>query len=943
MAASAYKDTLNLPVTPFPMKANLASSEPKWLELWRELGVYERLRQIRQGQPTFVLHDGPPYANGAIHLGTALNKVLKDFVVKSRSMAGFDAPYVPGWDCHGLPIEIKVDQELGPRKREMSALDIRQRCEAYARKYVDLQRQGFERLGILGSWGDPYLTLNPNYEAAIAEQLLGFIANGYAYKGLRAVYWCIHDQTALAEAEVEYKQHRSPTVWVQYAYESGTLPAGLDGKQLQAVVWTTTPWTLPASMALAFHPELEYVAVRHTNGRLYITAAALMPSVSDAIGAAWSESEIVARFCGRDIEGVRFRHPWLERTVPAVLATYITTDQGSGIVHTAPGHGAEDFATGEKYGLDVLCPVDGAGKFFGPETAPFTGTQIFEANAAIVRWLAGRGALLAEAPLEHSYPHCWRCHQPIIFRATEQWFIGMDRTGGAESSLRQRALEAITGVRWMPGWGEERIRQMVATRPDWCISRQRVWGVPIPVLACTSCHAYLRDPATDQRIVATFAAEGSNAWFRKPASEFVSPDARCARCGGTAFVQEHDIVDVWFESGCSQAAVLNQRTGLPFPADMYLEGGDQYRGWFQSSLLVAVGGRGAAPYRQTLTHGWVVDAAGHTMHKSLGNAIEPDEIVAQHGAEILRVWAASSDYREEISLSPELLQRITEAYRKMRNTFRYVLGNLHGFVPARDAVADNDLTDLDRYMLGRVAEMARAVEREYAEYAFHKSWRLLADFCVVELSAFYFDVLKDRLYTFAPRNLERRSAQTVLWRLLCTLVRLVAPILCFTAEEVWREMARIGLAGSNESLRASVHLQTYVDAAAWPRLDEERERRWASLRAWRDEALKALEAARQEKRIGTSLEARLELRAEGAELQLLQAELAQLPALFIVSQVSIARGAQGERSVTVAGAAGRKCERCWNYSEHVGEDAVHASLCERCVRALAETEAAVVR
>ncbi|MGH9487890.1 MAG: isoleucine--tRNA ligase [Terriglobales bacterium] len=942
MAESAYKSTLNLPVTGLAMKANLPASEPRWLERWRSMGLYGQIRAARRGKPGFLLHDGPPYANGAIHLGTALNKVVKDFIVKSKTMAGFDSPYVPGWDCHGLPIEIKVDQELGATKAGLSALEIRKRCEAYARKYADLQRQGFERLGVLGRWEEPYLTLNHGYEGAIAEQLLGFIEQGYAYKGLRAVYWCIHDRTALAEAEVEYKQHRSPTVWVQYACAGGQLPAGLTGENLYAAVWTTTPWTLPASMALAFHPDLEYVAVRHRNGRVYLMAAVRMAATAEAIGAAWSEGAVVTRFRGREIEEAKFRHPWLEREIRAVLGNYITTDQGSGIVHTAPGHGAEDFATGEKYQLEVLCPVDAEGRFFGAATAPFTGQQVFAANAGIIQYLRERGGLLAEAPLEHSYPHCWRCHNPIIFRATEQWFIGLDRRGaGSNSTLREQALEAIAGVDWIPDWGGERIRQMVEQRPDWCISRQRVWGVPIPVLACSACHTYLRDAATDRRIVEAFRSAGSNAWFEKPAAEWVAPGARCGACGGTAFAQEHDIVDVWFESGCSQAAVLNDRTGLSFPADLYLEGGDQYRGWFQSSLLVAVGMRGRAPYRQTLTHGWVVDAAGHTMHKSLGNAIEPEEIVSRWGAEILRLWVASSDYREEISLSPELLQRLAEAYRKLRNTFRFLLGNLHGFAPSQDALEADELEDLDRYMLSQTARMAQEVERDWAAYAFHRGWRRLADFCVVELSAFYLDVLKDRLYASAPRARERRSAQSVLWHALHILVRLVAPILSFTAEEVWQEMAAGGLLEGQaaESIGASVHLQTYVDVRGWVR--NESDERWARLRSWREEVLKALEQARQEKRMGSGLEAKVELLAPPADYELLAEAQAQLPAVFIVSQVVLQ--AASERGVRVHAAAGKKCERCWNYSEEVGAAAGHPGLCGRCARVLAEMEAAAAR
>ncbi|HEY8055259.1 MAG TPA: isoleucine--tRNA ligase [Terriglobales bacterium] len=943
MAGSSYKSTLNLPETAFPMKANLPASEPQWLAKWREMDLYGRIRKSKLGRPVYLLHDGPPYANGAIHLGTALNKVVKDLVVKSKSMAGFDSPYVPGWDCHGLPIEIKVDKELGPRKASLTDVEIRQRCREYALKYVDLQKQGFERLAVFGQWDNPYLTLKPHYEASIAAQILSFIRQGFAYRGLRAVYWCIHDRTALAEAEVEYKEHLSPTVWIQYRFRSGSLPAGVKGESLYAAVWTTTPWTLPASVALAFHPDLEYVVVRDSRRDAnYLVAAARMAATGDAIGAGWSEADVVARFCGRDIQGAVFSHPWLERAIPAVMADYITTDQGSGIVHTAPGHGAEDFATGEKNKLPVVCPVDAAGNFFGDETAPFTGQQVFAANPAIIEHLKSVGALLAAAPLSHSYPHCWRCHNPIIFRATEQWFIGLDRAPHDGSApLRQRALEAIAGVTWMPEWGGERIRQMVASRPDWCISRQRVWGVPIPVLRCSGCEKILRDDATDERIVAAFAEHGSDIWFSRPAEFFLAPATRCAGCGCTAFVPERDIVDVWFESGCSQAAVLNDEYGLRFPADLYLEGGDQYRGWFQSSLLVAVGTRHAAPYRGTLTHGWVIDAAGHTMHKSLGNAIEPEEITGQYGAEILRLWVAASDYTQEISLSPDLLKRLAEGYRKVRNTFRYLLSNLHQFVPGRDLVAVNDLTPLDRYMLRQTAQLAQEVEREYAEFAFHRGYRRLADFCSVELSAFYLDVLKDRLYTAAARSTARRSAQTTLYHLLHTLVRLFAPILAFTSDEIWQNMRATGLAAAGESSADSVHLQTYMDVRLWLADDEAEAARWRLLREWREESLKALEAARQAKEIGTGLEARLILRAPAAEAAVLRAEQSQLPALFIVSQVEV--GEAATRSVEVHRAPGVKCERCWNYTEDVGLAPAWPGVCARCARALEEMGLAAVR
>ncbi len=920
---TALKTTLNLPVTAFPMKANLPQNEPKMLARWAEQDIYGAIRRARRGAPPFTLHDGPPYANGPIHLGTALNKIVKDFIVKSKTMAGFDAPYVPGWDCHGLPIEIQVDQQLGAKKAGLAPMAVRRACREYALKFVELHKRQFQRLGVFGQWAEPYLTLTPSYEATIARLLLQFIRDGYAYKGLRTVYWCIHDRTALAEAEIEYAPHESPSVWVKYAYAGGALPFALPaGAALAGVIWTTTPWTLPASLALAFHPDLEYVAVRASNGEVYILAAALVAATAERGG--WTVAEQLARFPGRTMEGVRFRHPWLAREVPGVLADYVTTEQGTGIVHTAPGHGAEDFVTGQRYGLPVLSPVDAGGHFTGAETAPFEGQQIFAANAKILDHLQSLGALMASAPLSHSYPHCWRCHRPVIFRATEQWFIGMER-----NELRGKALQAIQTVRWDPAWGQERIGNMLAARPDWCISRQRVWGVPIPVLACAACGEYLRNDQVDAKIVEIFARDGSDAWFTRPAADFVPAGVRCG-CGGGEFTPERDIVDVWFESGSSFAAVLQDRGEV---ADWYCEGGDQYRGWFHSSLLVSVGTRKQAPYRGVLSHGWVLDAAGRAMHKSLGNVIEPEKVTAEYGAEVLRLWVASVDFREDVRISGEMLGRLSEAYRKIRNTFRYLLGNLHGFDPVRDAVPEAELEELDRHLLHELAVNRHACQEDYAAFAFHRVYQRLYEFCSVSLSAIYLDVVKDRLYASGAAAPERRSAQTALWRTAEYLVRLFAPLLPFTAEEVWGQLPGTTLNG--QPREASVHV------ALWPEGDtvaaSGEAERWAVLMRARDLALAALEAPRKAGEIGSSLEARVILAAPAEERAVLEAYgRDRLAELFIVSQVELASAATDAMTAAFAPANGAKCARCWQYRElapstFAGEPHL---LCARCRQVL---------
>jgi isoleucyl-tRNA synthetase len=936
------KSTLNLPKTGFAMKANLPQNEPKMLARWAEMGIYERIRQARGGAPIYLLHDGPPYANGPIHLGTALNKCLKDFVVKSKTMAGFDAPYVPGWDCHGLPIEIKVDDALGRKKLEMAPLEVRQACREYAEKYLDLQRSQFRRIGVFGRFDRPYSTMTPQYEAAVIESLFAFTEKDTVYKGLRPVYWCIYDETALAEAEVEYENHTSPSIWVRYDLTSDPekIDPALAGKQASTIIWTTTPWTLPASMAVAFHPDEEYVALE-SGERVYILAQKLAAETAERCGL--QPAGEVARFTGRKLEHTTFAHPFLDRKILGVLAEYVTMDQGTGAVHTAPSHGADDFYTGAKYGLDQTCNVDESGRMHNglPE---YEGKTVFEANQPIIELLKQRGALLAFERIEHAYPHCWRCHNPVIFRATEQWFISMEADVGG-GSLRQRALDEIKKVRWDPAWGEERISNMVATRPDWCISRQRVWGVPIAIFFCEGCGEFLRSREVNRAVIELFTREGSDGWYKHEAEQILPAGTTCPKCSGTKFRKETDIIDVWFESGSSQAAVLDREPGLPWPADLYLEGGDQHRGWFHSSLLCAVGTRNQSPYRAVATHGWTLDSQGRPMSKSLGNTVDPVDVADRLGGEIVRLWVASVDFREDVHASEELMQRVAENYRKIRNTFRFILGNLHGFDPQHHAVPFAEMEPLDRYMLTRTAEMVARVRRWYEEFAFHKVYQQVLQYCVVDLSAIYFDVLKDRLYTFASQSRPRRSAQTAVWRIGEALVRLFAPFMTFTGEEVWQHLPP--LPGREDS----VHLAHFpqhdditggTDKAA---LTPEERADWDALLVVRDEVLKALEEARRDKMIGGSLEAQVIISAAEPLYSVLERHAAGLRELFIVSAVELERSPGGNGStgmrVSVAKAPGEKCERCWNYSTRVGEDPTYPTVCERCSAALDQIEAGI--
>ena len=929
-----WKDTLNLPRTDFPMKANLQAAEPQALARWDDIRLYDRIREARAGRPKFVLHDGPPYANGQIHLGTALNKILKDFVVKARTMAGYDAPYVPGYDCHGLPIELKVDRELGPKKREMSVADFRRACRAYAERFIGVMTEEFKRLGVFGDWDHPYLTMNFRYQATIARALGKFVEQGLVYKGKKPVHWCIHCRTALAEAEVEYEDHTSPSIYVEFplmadgAGELGKRIPALAGRQVSVLIWTTTPWTIPSNLAIAFHPEFDYAAY-DVDGRAVIVAEALAPKVAEVTGRVFGEP--VARMKGAELEHIRFEHPLYARASIGVLGDYVSLDAGTGAVHTAPGHGADDFATGVKYGLEIYAPV-GPGGHFLDSVEMFGGQRVFDANPKIEQALTERGRLWHREDFQHSYPHCWRCHHPVIFLATSQWFIRMDAplAGAKSKPLREAALQAIDAdVRWIPSWGRDRIFNMIANRPDWCISRQRAWGVPIPAVDCVKCGEALLTGELVERAASVFDTYGADAWYERPVAEFIPEGLVCPACGGKEFERERDILDVWFDSGSSHEAVLPFYRDLTWPADIYLEGSDQHRGWFQSSLLVGLGTRGRPPFREVLTHGFLIDVDGRKMSKSLGNTISPQEVIKESGAETLRLWVAMSDFREEPRVGRQILARVVEAYRKIRNTCRYLLANLYDFDPAKDSLAVTSLQEVDRYALARYAEFAREMLDAYDAYDFPTIFQRVNQLTTVDISAFYADVSKDRLYTFAPGSDERRSAQTAMYVIANGLSRLLAPILPVTCDELWRH-----LPGTPD---ASVHLAEFpsresLDAFANPSLVAD----WQRLIAIRDEVNRALESARQAKTIGTSLGAQVTLRARGDSLTLLDKYRDELPMLFIASQVTVTEApGQGDAvELTVSRAEGVKCARCWRIVPEVSSESGSEGLCSRCVEAI---------
>jgi len=920
-----YKDTLNLPKTEFPMRGNLPKREPEMIERWEADKTYEALMAAGEGKETFILHDGPPYANGHIHMGHTINKVLKDIIVKMRSMQGFHSPYIPGWDCHGLPIEHQVDKELGKEKAGMSKADFRRYCRKYADKFVSIQRDEFKRLGIFGYWDAPYLTMSFDYEAQTVRELGKLMESGAVYQGKKPVYWCIDCGTALAEAEVEYADRKDLAITVAFPIprDLGDIAPALKGMESHVVIWTTTPWTIPSNLAVALGPEIEYAAyeLKERPGKAYILAKRLAPIVFEEMGTEGYKE--LAEIDPASLERIEARHPLYDRPSLIILGDHVTLDAGTGCVHTAPGHGQEDYEIGLKYGLEIYAPVNDEGKFT-VDVADLEGVDVFTANNLVVERLDENGYLLSSAKVKHSYPHCWRCKKPVIFRSTTQWFVSMEKTG-----LREKALKEIDKVKWIPHWGRERIYGMIAARPDWCISRQRSWGVPIVAVDCERCGETKMGMDIAERAASYFEKEGADAWFERPVEDFLPEGTACDKCGNETFIKEEDILDVWFDSGVSFAAVMENNPLLSSPADLYLEGSDQHRGWFHSSLLASVGTRGAAPYRTVLTHGFVVDKNGRKMSKSSGNALAPEKIVKQRGAEVLRLWVAAEDYRDDIRVSEEILKRLEEAYRRIRNTCRFLLGTVSDFDPDKDAVPFEELWEIDRYALDTLNRTIGKALAAYDNYQFHTIFHRLHNYCSVDLSAFYLDILKDRLYTFPADSQGRRAAQTVLYEIVDKLTRIMAPILAFTSEEVW---------GHIPAKAGSVHLTKFPEVED-ARLNDELSSRWEKLRELRKLVSKAAEEQRAAKVIGHSLDAKIILHVDNRWEDFLSPYNEELPFLFIVSQVELVESDGGDFKddglpgigVEVARADGEKCQRCWNYSTSVGESSDHPEACARCV------------
>jgi isoleucyl-tRNA synthetase len=922
-----FSATLNLPKTDFPMRAGLPKREPDFLKFWQDHDMYHLKLKQHAGHKKFILHDGPPYANGKIHIGHALNKILKDIIIKYKYQQGYDTPYVPGWDTHGMPIEHACLKATGVDRHKISALELRKMCNDYAHKWINEQREGFKRLGVIGDWDDPYLTLNPLTEA---DQLrvFGEMANkGYIYKGKKTVYWCPHCETALAEAEIEYADQKTPTIYVKMPLvkDKGLTPEAAKGMKAYFVVWTTTPWTIPANVAIALNPDFEYAWVEY-QGEALIMAKELIDKVASECGITFGPVLGVTK--GRDFEYAECEHPFPEynhRKSLVVLADYVDLETGTGAVHTAPGHGDVDYLTGLKYKLDILCPVDEKGCYTDEAGELFKGKFVFDCNGLVIKHLAENGALLGKKNIHHQYAHCWRCKNPIIYRASEQWFASVD-------GFRDQALKVINNdVQFIPSWGRQRIYNMVADRHDWCISRQRVWGVPIPIYYCEDCGEPLITPETIEHLAKIVEKEGTDAWWKHTAEELLPEGTKCPKCGCTHFRKESDIMDVWFDSGCTQRGVLRRRPELGWPADMYLEGSDQHRGWFQSSLLTSVATTGKAPYRAVLTHGYTLDGEGRKMSKSVGNTVAPEDVIKDYGADIVRLWVSSVDYKGDVRISKLILKQIAEVYRKIRNTIRYILGNTYDFDYEKDKVAFADMEELDQYALMRLQELKKYVKNAYEEYDFHLVYHAVHEFCTVDMSSFYLDIIKDRLYTSKPNDPKRRSAQTAMYEILYDLMVMLTPILSFTMEEVYQQ------------LKKPADAPVSVLLLEWPKLHEEyinkdELQKWNSFIKVRGEIMKILENARRDKKIGNSLDAKVDLYADGEALEVLRRVEKDLPTLLIVSQVALHDGTEGgektdrqDLTVKVSPAEGHKCERCWRYDETVGQDAEHPTLCHRCV------------
>ncbi|NKB80286.1 MAG: isoleucine--tRNA ligase [Nitrospirales bacterium] len=953
-----YKSTLNLPQTPFPMKANLPQREPGMLNKWEQEHLYAHIQEAQAECPLYILHDGPPYANGHIHIGHALNKILKDIIIKSKTMAGYRVPYIPGWDCHGLPIEHQVTKSLGEKKKSLSAIELRRLCREYAEKFYRIQREEFQRLGILGDWEHPYLTMSPEYESSIIREFGKFVEKGGVYKGLKPVLWCTVDQTALAEAEVEYEDHTSPSIFVKFPFYKSPaelakpdnlgIPALAHVQCVSMVIWTTTPWTLPANQAICLHPDIDYAFVQ-IGQEVFVIAEKLLDSVAKACG--WTAYATLAVKKGRDaqggFEGLTCTRPLTHGLSPILLGEFVTLEQGTGCVHIAPGHGMDDYLLALAYNsrregnslenpLEIVVPVDEKGRL-KEEVQDFAGQQVFKANPGIIEKLDRLGLLVGHGTVDHSYPHCWRCKHPLIFRATQQWFVSMEH-----GELRNRALKNIEQVQWIPEQGRDRIHGMIANRPDWCLSRQRLWGTPIPTLICTSCDATLADPTIIAAIADLASHDGADVWFQRSVDELLPPETTCPECHGTAFKKEEDILDVWFESGVSHAAVVKAHGKEWWPADLYLEGSDQHRGWFHSALLASITTEGTAPYKAVLTHGFVVDGAGKKMSKSAGNVVTPQEIITQHGADILRLWVAAQDYQEDLRISSNIVKQLVEAYRKIRNTTRFLLSNLYDYDPTLHVVPIDQLSELDRWAFIRLSHLVDQVRKAYQDFDFRQIIHEIDYFCAVHMSATYLDILKDRLYTFPKNSSIRRGSQMVLCEIAVTLAKLLAPILCFTAEEIWG-MLPTAARGNPET--SSIHLTAFPSppvVAHGQALDE----RWTYLLAVRTVVQGSLEQQRREKIIGSSLEAKVDLYADADHYALLHPYALDLPALFIVSHVTIHQQAFDGKNqhltsdpslgimVDVEKAEGQKCERCWNYRPTVGTDSQHPTICDRCREAI---------